>query len=213
MLFPERLKECQGIGIVDLVITVGKGKKYGPETTYITQPTRMDDLRYKIKSNVDTPLNQAESLDLSDFLENDPFQMHIVPDIAESSPDIPLTLSRNLPAESPTPKRTIDLEKEFGFDIDPKKIFIGAYENQRRGIGKSGRTLQQRLGDLKKMSADNAEKELERLKEVVAEQQRPAKKVKFSAQDVKEEAEQEMEMDVSGPINAGDSKIFDGICS
>ncbi|KAK4951032.1 hypothetical protein LTR10_011025 [Elasticomyces elasticus] len=45
---PERLKRQHGLAIIDLVITSGTGKKYGPDTAYITKPIRMDDPRYKV---------------------------------------------------------------------------------------------------------------------------------------------------------------------
>lgn len=37
MQLPERVSGISSLGVVDVVITAGQGKKYGPETAYLTK--------------------------------------------------------------------------------------------------------------------------------------------------------------------------------
>ncbi|KAK5731669.1 hypothetical protein LTR17_011140 [Elasticomyces elasticus] len=59
--FPERLKQQHGLAVIDLVITAGTGKKYGPDTAYITKPIRMDDPRYKVSPNAGFSIRKDSS--------------------------------------------------------------------------------------------------------------------------------------------------------
>ncbi|KAK5719110.1 hypothetical protein LTR15_007633 [Elasticomyces elasticus] len=58
---PERLKRQQALAVIDLVITSGTGKKYGPDTAYITKPIRMDDPRYKASPNAGSSIRKDSS--------------------------------------------------------------------------------------------------------------------------------------------------------
>ncbi|KAK3653416.1 hypothetical protein LTR56_004620 [Elasticomyces elasticus] len=58
---PERLKQQHGLAVIDLVITAGTGKKYGPDTAYITKPIRMDDPRYKVSPNAGFSIRKDSS--------------------------------------------------------------------------------------------------------------------------------------------------------
>ena len=154
---PERLRGQQGIGVFDIVFTAGKGKKHGPETTYLTCPTRMRDPEFSPSTLPLFPM-LSESENPFDGPENDS-PLHNLPSM-ESSPEIPL---RNLSAVTPSPRRTIDLEKDLGLDLDLRKTNIGNFETVRGKVG-SGRSLKQRLGDLKKMSPAKQTQELDRLR-------------------------------------------------
>ncbi|KAK4892069.1 hypothetical protein LTR27_009419 [Elasticomyces elasticus] len=58
---PERLKRQHGLAIIDLVITSGTGKKYGPDTAYITKPIRMDDPKYKVSPDAGLHISKDSS--------------------------------------------------------------------------------------------------------------------------------------------------------
>ena len=160
---PERLKGRQGLGVIDLVLTAGKGKKYGPETSYITGPTKMHDPGYTTANHSIDPALLAMSV----FRVADDVSPLRDPPAPESSPDIPLRRTRQTQADfaaSPTPKRNMrDIQTEFGLDFDVSKTTIGGYENARGQIVRT-RTLGQRLGDIRKMSDARRTEELEKLK-------------------------------------------------
>lgn len=176
---PERWRGREGLGVVDVVVTAGKGRKYGPETFYITGPTRMEDPDYQVTydSNIDPELRSPydgiplfAGMDSGSPFSLKPPQFHVP---ATSSPDVPLrhrTRNRQAiltgsPTKSPSPKKTTtELCADLGLDLDPKKISIEAYENAKGKIGRT-RTLTQRLGDVKKMSEANQVREIERLRE------------------------------------------------
>lgn len=162
---PESVKGRNGIATVDMIITTGKGKKYGPEAGYITGPTRMDDPAYAI--TVTSPSKPTTP------------QTHKAAAV-ELSPYVPL---RNSLAMSPTPKRNLDIAKEFGLDIDLNKTIIDGFENSR---GKAGtpRTLKQRLGDLKKMNEVNKNKELDRLRQEFGANEPVKKRTRLARDDV-----------------------------
>ena len=159
---PRRLKDRPGIGIIDVILTVGKGKKYGPDTSYITGPTRMDDPEYT-SSN---PAVDPALLSLPSFGAIDGISL-CNPLVPDSSPDTPLRRTRQSQATitgSPTPKKDMrNLAKELGLDLTPRKTQLDAYENASGKLVRS-RTLGQRLGDIKKMSEQNQAKELEKLR-------------------------------------------------
>ena len=164
---PERMKGHEALGVVDLVITAGKGRKYGPETPYITGPTRMDDAEYQTTSDPTIDPMLCDSTPLFAGLEglNDsPVRMKpLVP--AGSSPDVLLRNSTLRQSPIPTPKKTtLDLAADLGLDIDPNKVSIEGYENAK-GKRRGSRTLKQRLGDVGKMNEEKQAMEIEKLRE------------------------------------------------
>ncbi|KAK3705082.1 hypothetical protein LTR37_013449 [Vermiconidia calcicola] len=173
----ERMKGCEALGVIDVIITAGKGKKYGPDTAYITAPARLDDAGYQRQ--------RMPALDLSEkslrfagsiFDITNPFE-----DLAtfNSSPETLLRRSQTqatsappvshvLPIGSPTPKKSagnLELASEMGIELDPKKILFESFEKTSGRAGRGARTLNQRLGDVKKMSPANRDKEIDKLKE------------------------------------------------
>lgn len=173
---PERVKDIMSIGVVDVLITAGKGQKYGPETAYLTMPTRLDDPDFAISNPAVDPV-LVPPPDASSVFDGgavlSPFKaMSIVGgQPPESSPDVPLRSRLRMPSVSASPsptKKAINLAREFGFDLtreEGKALTVGAYENARGKAGLEGRSLLQRLGDLKKMNADRQARELEKLRE------------------------------------------------
>lgn len=174
---PDRLKAAPCIGVIDVVITAGKGQKYGPDTAYLTGPTRMDDADYTMSNPAVDPIllprqDSAPMLDggaVVSPLQTMSLETSRPP---ESSPDVPLrSRIRQPPAPSASPsptKKTMSLAREFGIDITERQsraLKVGSFENSRGKPGPEGRTLLQRLGDLKKMNEDNQARELEKLKE------------------------------------------------
>lgn len=151
---PQRMQRCQGIGIIDLIITVGKGRKYGPDTTYLMQPTRLNDPEYKVQ-DISTPRFSVDSNVLETSISTN--SINAAP-VQRHTPNL-------IAPTTPSPNKIADMVKEFGLHIDTKKAVVGNYENAKRTPGKSGRTLRQRLGDLKKMTPGNMESELARLRD------------------------------------------------
>ncbi|KAK3708808.1 hypothetical protein LTR37_011329 [Vermiconidia calcicola] len=174
---PERVQGREALGAVDIIITAGKGKKYGPETAYITAPARLDDPRYQRQRMPAFDLPEKSSLFAGSIFDMpNPFE-----DLAtfNSSPEITLRrsqaqatsappVSHVLPTGSPTPKKSagnLELAAEMGIELDPKKILFESFEKTSGRAGRGARTLNQRLGDVKKMSPTNRDKEIDKLKE------------------------------------------------
>lgn len=106
----------------------------------------------------------------------DPFLLSDVQDLTaddsppravDTSPDIPLLGRRREPQHpvlSPSPQKLIDLSQQLGLGHLDMGTIVGPYENARGKAGASGRTLRQRLGDLKKMSDLNQARGIEQLR-------------------------------------------------
>ena len=158
---PDRIKYSKGMGIVDVVITAGKGLKYSAEGEYLVAPTRFDDPAY---TQGNPTVNPALLVLASPY----------------SSPEIPLahTRTRAKKIEFTTPtyksqKTKEDLLKELDLKGNMKKTFITGFEDSH-GRGKSkGRSLYQRLADVKMMNPQNQAKEIEKLREEFGEQNEP----------------------------------------
>ena len=161
---PQRLRDKVGIGVIDVVFTAGSGKKYGPETAYLTCPTRLDDHSYSTSNSAIDPalLSQRPMFSYSPVTRASPLEQ-------DSSPDVPLMSRRRELLATPTPNKTVDLTAEhLGLSPEDLRVQVGAYENAHGKAGKGVRTLSQRLGDLKKMNEQNQAKELAKLREEVS---------------------------------------------
>lgn len=179
VLLPARLQGKHGVGIIDVVITAGVGKKYGPEHGYLSAPSRMDDERYRILDTTPVTVDPfADGLTVlataaekasplrprglsihSDGLANPPTK----PDGGVQRRD-PAT--SKLP-ETPTRKQrkpAEELAKEFGLEGVDLKMVLDGYESTKCRGGQAGRTVIQRLGDVVKMNPINREKHLAELK-------------------------------------------------
>lgn len=173
---PERVKNKSSLGVVDVIITAGKGQKYGPETAYLVGPTPMDDPDFATTNPAVDPLLLPAHVPSTSFdggavvspLKAMDLSESLMP--MESSPDVPLRMaSHGLSYSlSPSPeKNAVNLAREFGFDFtrqEAKMIIMPAVRNARGKDGAEGRSLYQRLGDLKKMNETNKAKALERLR-------------------------------------------------
>lgn len=169
---PQEIEGCQGLGIIDVVITAGKGTKYGPDTSYLMKPTRMDDARYSNRQTADSEEVQTIFLfpQLNDSKQDEP---------TNDSPTDQHVLSPTDKSSLATPSEAIDLAKEFGPNIDLNKTVIDTYVNSRGKLIK-GRTLSQKLGDVKKMKPSSMERELARLKDRYGSSEPTQKKQKTS---------------------------------
>lgn len=52
----------KNFGVIDIVITAGQGRKYGPEDRYIMRPTRMQDIRYTAVYPTSSPAGSATAI-------------------------------------------------------------------------------------------------------------------------------------------------------
>ncbi|KAK5121322.1 hypothetical protein LTR85_005488 [Meristemomyces frigidus] len=176
MRMPDRMQGKDNIAIIDVVITAGKGKKYGPETAYMVAPTRMGDDEYSTYNAAAAadPFSDDVML-LDDAAENASPLRHIGATALAafaSSPEVPLIRQRSAAAlpETPTKKqKTIDFTSELDLSNVNLKKQIQAFENSHGKTGQRGRTLKQRLGDICKMNEENQQKQLAVLREELGE--------------------------------------------
>lgn len=175
MSLPERLRGKGSLAIVDVVITAGKGRKYGPETGYVVAPTRMDDNEYSTYNTAADPFTEDVML-LDSAAENASPLRHIGPTALvalASSPEVPLIRQRSVVALPVTPtkrQKTVDLVSGLDLDNVDLNRQVQAFENSHgKTGGKRGRTLGQRLGDIRKMNEENQQKQLALLREELGE--------------------------------------------
>ena len=148
---PDRLRsKGDRLGIIDVVITSGAGRKYGPDTSYLQVPTRMDDAKYNRGSgSFSSAMDQNATAD--DMLDN-PFTSALQDTPSRRPAPFSTTHSSQEASDrlnvqrSPAPKFTLDM-----FEKSPVKKQIQRYENAHGKVRK-GRTISQRLADLNKMS-------------------------------------------------------------
>ncbi|KAK3674097.1 hypothetical protein LTR78_005944 [Recurvomyces mirabilis] len=193
---PERLRGNNGIAIIDIIITAGNGRKYGPDTSYIRVPTRMDDSTHAAahgEPRVDE-LEDADTLFGIRLPTRSPYQSfasavqpHVT--LPQSSPEVPLMRQRSAALLPQTPtkrKQKVDLGDLTldGIDLDAK---VSPFENSRRKAGQQ-RNLRQRLRDISQMNAKNKAKALEALSEELDEDQLELVKKTF-AEDIDEDME------------------------
>jgi hypothetical protein len=179
---PAGISDSKGLGVVDVVITAGKGQKYGSEVEYCVGPTRMDDNAYTslnpvvdpeliISPAVTRPSTSSDNLLVSE---------------RDRSLEIPLAQLRTratkfvLSTPASRSQRTgEELKDSLGLNVNLKKTRVDSFENAHgRGNGR-GRSLTERLGDLKKMSPQKQETEIAKLREEFGMQdaiEEPAKK-------------------------------------
>lgn len=197
---PARVRNRPSTGFIDIIITAGKGQKYGPGTAYLTKPTPMDDSRFTTSNPAVDPLllppSKPTSLLDGGAVISPLRSMKLDADHPQqSSPDLQLKSHMASASTSPSPtKKAINLAREFGFDLtiaEGKLLTVTAFRNSRGRPNKEGRSLLQRLGDVKKMNEQNRVKVLAKLqKEIsdlsesvsnqppVQEQERPLKRAR-----------------------------------
>ncbi|KAF2765454.1 hypothetical protein EJ03DRAFT_207479 [Teratosphaeria nubilosa] len=125
-----------GSGLVDLIITAGDGKKYGPDGGYLTGPARMVDDEYSTRHGA----LPVVSVLAADALLPNPHLKDILQ-------------QKSLMPETPFKRRkTIDLSSELG-------LSDGVLETSANDHGSAssrtfqGRTLRKRLSDINDMKA------------------------------------------------------------
>ncbi|KAI7262427.1 hypothetical protein KC352_g9748, partial [Hortaea werneckii] len=175
---PQSVEGNESIGIIDVIVTVGTGKKYGPEHGYLSEPSRMDDNTYSILNDAPDPAANAlmqlgqEAEEASPFF--DPSNRGVTSDYT-GYPITPARKRRDSGAsarETPTKKQKTtpaDLAKKFGLEGVDLKQMIDGYETSMGKVGVQQRNLSQRLTDLAKMNPTNQEKQLAVLKEQLGE--------------------------------------------
>ncbi|KAI7051129.1 hypothetical protein KC327_g2758 [Hortaea werneckii] len=175
---PQSVEGNESIGIIDVIVTVGTGKKYGPEHGYLSEPSRMDDNTYSILNDAPDPAANAlmqlgqEAEEASPFF--DPSNRGVTSDYT-GYPITPARKRRDSGAsarETPTKKQKTtpaDLAKKFGLEGVDLKQMIDGYETSMEKVGVQQRNLSQRLTDLAKMNPTNQEKQLAVLKEQLGE--------------------------------------------
>ena len=158
--------------VIDVVITAGKGHKFGSETSYITAPTRLFDGNFKgffaLVDEFGQHPHPYEYLGMHDTFVHMPFGdpgfsnfqtsdfiNTQIPPSALLDMQYPVYPKQpTLPSPSPrTPKpghKRTPVYREV-LDATPIKKLLSNYENAR-GQVKGKRTLRQRLGDMSKMS-------------------------------------------------------------
>ena len=157
---PDRVKHSRGLGIIDVVITAGRGQKYGSEVEYLTGPTRLDDKAYTLSNPLVDPTILLDPM------------LHLPSSDMTSSPEIPLAQvrTRAAPFEFTTPlarsqKTADELKDSLGLSVNLQKTRLDGFENARgEGNGK-GRSLAERLGDIKKMSPSKQQEEISKLRD------------------------------------------------
>ncbi|RMZ12775.1 hypothetical protein D0864_00623 [Hortaea werneckii] len=170
---PQSAEGNESIGIIDVIVTVGTGKKYGPEHGYLSEPSRMDDNTYSILNDAPDPTANALLQLGQEAEEASPLFDPSYPGTASAYTGVPITPARKRrdsgasARETPSKKQKTtpaDLAKKFGLEGVDLKRMIDGYETSMGKVGVQQRNLSQRLTDLAKMNPTNQEKQLAVLK-------------------------------------------------
>lgn len=173
---PKHVKsKRQPLGVVDLVITAGKGRKFGPNTTYLTEPTRLSDKKFSRVVPVTEELEPLVDQDgnfisqgtipglLGDTAHLTTYQSLEVADaifdIPSEQPHTPTSPRTSKPMHMTTAQKLREI-----LEATPMKTLLLNYENAK-GHQKGKRTLRQRLGDMSKMSPMKRQEVLGSMKE------------------------------------------------
>lgn len=164
----EDLKGHTKFAVVDLLITAGRGCKYGPETSYISGPTRMEDNTFSGPAPILDDLGPYRELDGEITMECD--------DLTSCSLPVPSFMTETAPTQPQQPchppspqtprsmyKRATQAYRDV-LDGAVVKNGIHKYEGSQ-GRTKGTRTLRQRLGDMLKMSTQRRRDVLDDMKD------------------------------------------------
>ena len=191
---PERVRtKSHHFAVVDLVITAGKGRKFGPDTIYLSEPTRLTDPKFSslapVADSSGPRLDQDGDLVLQDdtqTFDGDPFDFtnFRASNLTGETFDMP-SEQPHIPATPRTPK-TMDIrtaQKLKGIlDATPMKKLLSKYENAK-GHVKGKRTLRQRFGDMSKMSPRKQQEVLSMMDDEIDEDTMNAIKAVFESDD------------------------------
>ena len=191
---PKGIKnKSQHFAVVDLVVTAGKGRKFGPDTVYLAEPTRLADKKFAGFAPTTYDSGPLLHQDGDVMLPNDSQMFGAGPvDSTSFQPSgssgdmfrMPSEQTRT-PATPHTPK-TMDMKTSQrlreALNATPMKQTLSKYENSK-GRVKGARTLRQRVGDMSKMSPRKQQEVLNRLKEELDEDTMGAIMAAFDADD------------------------------
>ena len=173
---PESVKtKSQHFAVVDLVITAGKGRKFAPDTAYLTEPTRLADKKFSGPTPMTYGSGPLPHQDGNVVLQNDSQMFGGEPMyLTNSQPSGSTGYMFGTPSkQAPTPAtprtpRTMDMKTSQRLkdvlNSTPMKQTLSKYENSK-GQVKGTRTLRQRLGDMSKMSPRKQQEVLGHMKE------------------------------------------------
>ncbi|KAK5114003.1 hypothetical protein LTR62_003126 [Meristemomyces frigidus] len=191
---PAHLHDRHGLAIMDVVVTAGRGRKYGPDTSYMTIPRRLDDPSYEPKvamheSGGDLLFGLSQRSD-SPFTFCSAAQPPRV--LLQSSPEIPLMRQRSAVNDPQTPSPHRKHGSMMGFNdlkLDGVNLNmkVSPFENARRKPGQRQRNLRQRLKDIQQMNPTNQAKAIEGLREELNADQIHAVKKEIAKQNKKNE--------------------------
>ncbi|KAI6915100.1 hypothetical protein KC318_g279, partial [Hortaea werneckii] len=175
---PQSVAGNEGIGIIDVIVTVGTGKKYGPEHGYLSEPSRMDDNTYSTLNPAPDPVANDFTFLGQDAEDASPLFDPGNRGITSAYTGYPITPARRRRdsgasvGDTPSKKTKTtpaELAKKFGLEGVDLKQMLDGYETSMGKAGVPKRNLSQRLTDLAKMNPKNQEKQLAVLKEQLAE--------------------------------------------
>jgi hypothetical protein len=162
----------QQFSVIDLVITSGKGRKFGPDTSYLTGLTRLPDTKFSglapVAEDSGSFLDREDEAMEDEMLELEcdgltPFSLRPTQETPEQ-PQIPLS------PQTPQTMHLKSVEKcKAAMEATPMKKVLASYENAQGHI-KGKRTLRQRIGDMAKMSPHKRQQTLSGLKGEIGEE-------------------------------------------
>lgn len=183
----------QHFAVVDLVVTAGKGRKFGPDTVYLAVPTRLADKRFAGFAPMTYDSEPLLHQDGDVMLPNDSQMFGVGP--MDSTNFQPSGLSGDMfgmpseqtrTAETPRTPKTMDMKTSQrlreALNTTPLKQTLSKYENSK-GRVKGARTLRQRVGDMSKMSPRKQQEVLSQLKEELDDDTMNAIMAAFDADD------------------------------
>ncbi|RMY25886.1 hypothetical protein D0867_00422 [Hortaea werneckii] len=169
---PQSVAGNEGIGIIDVIVTVGTGKKYGPEHGYLSEPSRMDDNTYSTLNPAPDPVANDFTFLGQDAEDASPLFDPGNRGITSAYTGYPITPARRRRdsgasvGDTPSKKTKTtpaELAKKFGLEGVDLKQMLDGYETSMGKAGVPKRNLSQRLTDLAKMNPKNQEKQQARL--------------------------------------------------
>jgi hypothetical protein len=163
---PEEIRrKGQQFSVIDLVITSGKGRKFGPDTSYLTGLTRLPNTKFSGLAPV------AE--DPGSFLDHEILELEcdgLTPFPLRPTQETPEQPQISLSPQTPQTMHSKSVEKyKTAMEATPMKKVLASYENSQ-GHVKGKRTLRQRIGDMTKMSPHKRQQTLSGMKGEIGEE-------------------------------------------
>lgn len=163
----------QRFAVVDLVITAGRGRKFGPETTYITEPSHLLNKKFNsvapIVEAVDPHQDEEEDLTLQSdfFMANGEYIFNSDPDLFKGFEGMPAISTKQLHDTANLHTHTF-MENVYDhsdtLDPIPTKIDTSSHEGLSGHLN-GKRTLRQRFHDVAMASKTKREEAFESVKQ------------------------------------------------